>query len=84
MTRIFGLLLTIRLFLWSSVLLAQDGFTCLTTFADSLRLNCTYNSSEWSYYRNQSLYVPDGNSGIPFHNAPIKTINVSINVIQKK
>jgi len=83
MTRIFGLLLTIRLFLWSGVLLAQDGFTCLTTFADSLRLNCTYNSSEWSYYRNQSLYVPDGNSGIPFHNAPIKTINVSINVIQK-
>ena len=69
--------------MWSIILLAQNEFTCLTTFSDSLRSNCAYNSPEWSYYRNQNLYVPDGNPGIPFHNAPIKTVNVSINVVQK-
>lgn len=83
MMRIFRLLLTICLFLWSNILLAQNEFTCLTTFEDSTRLICNYNSSEWNYYRNHNLYVPDGNSAIPFHNAPIKTVNVSIYVIQK-
>lgn len=83
MMRIFRLLLTICLFLWSNFLLAQNEFACLTSFEDSTRLICNYNSSEWNYYRNHNLYVPDGNLGIPFHNAPIKTVNVSIYVIQK-
>ena len=38
--RNFRVLLIMCLFLWSNILLAQNEFTCLTSFEDSARLIC--------------------------------------------
>lgn len=79
----YKILFLICFFFLSNILLAQNEFNCLTIFEDPVRFNRDNSSSEWDYYRNQTLYVPDGNAEIAFHDAPVKTIDVNINIIQK-